>query len=157
MLTGSLEDKVNLSRVVFALEMMLARSVEVELPEGIPLTSNESRAADDNLDSGAEVLKDSTLGVVGDGEAKGRATDDSALAGDDIDGRLVLASGADGVASSKAVPVKRALELMVAEGAIVTGDDAIGARAQMGAVVAHGSSHGGNGEDDSGGLHVDER
>lgn len=147
-LTGSLEDEVNLSREVLAVEVVLRGSVEVELEEVVVLGANLGSAGGDDLDGGAKVQE---LGLVdvGDVEGKVRATDDGVLALDDVDGGLVLADGAELVGLAQAVPVKGALELMVAKGrALSTGEEG-------GAVVADGRGHRGEGEDDSRGLHFD--
>jgi hypothetical protein len=147
-LTGSLEDEVNLSRVVLAVEVVLRGSVEVELAEAVALGANLGSTAGNDLDGGAKV-DERVVVAVGDAEGEGGASNDGVLALDNVDGGLVLTDGAELVGGAQAVPVKGALELMVAESrAISTGEEG-------GAVVADSGGRGGEGEDDSRGLHFD--
>lgn len=154
MLTGSLEDKVNLSRVVSIVEMVLAGGVEVELEEVVHLAADVGGTARDDLDGGAEVEELSARVAVGDVGAKGRATDSGDLAGDDIDGGLVLARAANLGSRADAEPVQGAGELMVAKGTVSAADNTLSARSQVGGIVAHGGGQRDHREEDSGDLHL---
>lgn len=154
-LTSSLEHKVNLSREVLSMEVVLAGSVEVELGEVVRDTANGGRAVGVDLDGGAQVLKLSTAGVRVDGQAEGGAAN-GGLATVDVDRGLVGANGAELVEGVQAVPVEGTLELVEAERTLGALGQASRTRAEGGAVVADGSSQGGEGGNGEG-LHGDGR
>lgn len=146
---------MNLGREVLPVEVVLARSVEVELSQVVRDTTNGGRAVGVDLDGGAQVLELSTAGVRVDGQAEGGAAN-GGLATVDIDGGLVGANGAELVEGVKAVPVEGTLELVEAERTLGTLGEASRARAEGGAVVADSSSQGGEGGNGEG-LHGDGR
>lgn len=101
-----MENKVNLQRIVLAAHAVLAGRVEVELGQfgGGPVLSQGSIGKD--LDRGSQILK---LGVRNVGDADGQLGGGEHLAGGrDVDGRLVVAVGADGVGFVEDVPVQGA-------------------------------------------------
>lgn len=137
-LTGGLEDKVNLSWKELPVQVVLARGVEVELPQFVRNGANGSRALGVDLDGSAQVLKLSTIRVRVDGQAKARAANIGLLSVE-VDRRLVGPDGAELAERIQTVPVQGTVEPMVAERAPGALRKATRARAQSGTVVADSS------------------
>lgn len=119
-----LEYKVNFHGVVFIVDAVLARGVEVELGQRKALVVHSERSVGkDNLKAGSKVLK---LGVVGLGDVKLQrsGSDIVDVLGVDDDGRLVLALGTGSIGLGvQAIPVQRTAHLGVVVGIGV--DDAV--------------------------------
>lgn len=110
---SGLEDHVHLHGHGDAVVHVLGRVVEVELLE-LELGAGgqlelAAGALHDDLDGGAEVLKDGALGLVGDLEGDVGSLDGGEDGGDHVDGRLVLARVARSVLDCESVPYQRAL------------------------------------------------
>ena len=106
---------MNLAGVVLAADAVLRGSVEVELLQGVGGAADVDGAGGVGLDAVAEVLELCAGGGVVRGEVDGAAAGRGGGAGVDVDGGLVGAAGAGRVGGVQAVPVKGALELVVAE------------------------------------------
>lgn len=146
---------MNLSREVLPVEVVLAGSVEVELSKAVRLAANSGSTIGHNLDSSAQVLKLGATGVRADRQAKGRAAD-GGLPSVDVDGGLTGANGTELIVSVEAVPVEGPVQLMVPEGTVSPLDKVSRARVEGRAVVADGSNQGGEGGENSDGLHCED-
>lgn len=148
---------MNLHGVVFAIDVVLGRGVEVELSKVVGLAVADEVAVGNDLKRAAEVEELSTKGVVVHIEGEAVAGDGGDGTGVDVDGGLVGALGAHLVADIKTVPAQGALGLVEAElGDISTFLEANAARPEGGGVVAEGSGHGEEGGKNKSGLHDDD-
>lgn len=102
-------------------DAVLTGSMEVELSKLVGASlGDQGTVGQDNLKTGAKVLK---LDIVGtwDVEVDGVGGSIINVFGDDVDGRLTLASGASTVLRTESVPVKGAAEVGVVVGIDVDG------------------------------------
>lgn len=124
---------------VLALHAVLAGRVEVELPEVVlPPVPRQGPVLRDDLERAAQVLDDGAVGVRGQIEAQARAGDERRRGVVEVDRALVRARRALQGLVVAAVPVQRAVEVVVAEGRDLDLSLGGGARVERGAVVADG-------------------
>jgi hypothetical protein len=139
LLTRGRKHKVNLQRMVLRVDSVLAGSVEVKLRQLVVLAAGLERSVDRHLHGAAQVLELGSKGVRVHGEGDGVAWG-GGNGRVQHNGRLVLAGGTELVGSLvEAVPVQRALDIVVAKGADGHG---VLSGVEMGSVVTGGKYRG---------------
>lgn len=141
-------DKVNLERVVLAVEAVLARGVEVELAESVVLAAVVHGSVGADLEDAVQVLQLSSIGVVCGPKDDGGTLNLLGIRLENVDGGLILAEGAGSVVGGEGVPVERTVHGIETVGAL-------GSLEEAGAMMAEGRD-GGDERENSGGLHCDE-
>lgn len=112
---------MSLHGVVLLIDAVLAGSVEVELSKLVRVgLGDQSTIAHDDLETRAKVLELSTADA-GDVEVHAASGGVVDIVGDDVDGGLVLASGASNVGRVKTVPDHRTAGVGIVEGVDIDG------------------------------------